>query len=577
MPHSVLDPRLFTMPWFSRRAGTWPLNTKQEFRRQRTAPDLTSAHRQAEENLGLTKVVGRYHKLPRRLEDDFEVSDVVLGTGYNGSVVVAKDRRHGTTFAIKHLNLKDASQEDQKQFANEVQIALQMDHPHVIRLAHVYESDELVSLVMEHCTGGELFDRAVEKKAFDEPSARHTTWVMLLAVCYLHYSGITHRDLKLENFLFDAPGSDHLKLIDFGFSKFSKAKRMREALGTLSYAAPEVLRKSYAHGSCDLWSLGCITFILLFGYMPFHAKDEKQIVRLILSGSYKVKPDHWKRISSEGQDFVRKLLVVNPDDRMTAEQALSHPWIADPGVSGIDLQIGKAFFGFAQACELKKALCQVMALSLTLDQRRRVRAQLGHVAEWARFGPMACDAQLRSGKLGRYGTIDLKELEILFRNELGIAPQKLASVMSSLRALDVDGDGELRFSDFMAAYLKDRIENGEASDRRDLIIRNTFQMFDAQDQGYVTAASMQELVANQEDMEKLFNQKHLSKPGQMNLEEFIAFVKQPEGTSFPCQWPAGDSPLRSDQAATSLRRRPSLLHALTKHLLICQRINVMHN
>merc|ERR1719240_568731 len=140
---------------------------------------------------------------------------------------------------------------------------------------------------MEHMSGGELFDRLVEKTVFPESEAASTIWQMLLAVNYLHHEGVTHRDLKLENFLYDAPGSNFLKLIDFGFSKFWKNEKYKEALGTLTYVAPEVLKRSYDCFACDLWSLGCITFILLFGYMPFQASDDDALARLIVRGAYK--------------------------------------------------------------------------------------------------------------------------------------------------------------------------------------------------------------------------------------------------------------------------------------------------
>merc|ERR1719334_2482621 len=114
---------------------------------------------------------------------------------------------------------------------------------------------------------------------------------------------------------------------------------MNEALGTLCYVAPEVLKKDYSHGSCDLWSLGCTAFTLLFGYMPFGAKDDSKLMKQILSGEYKQRADRWSAVSKVAQDFVKDLLVVNPKRRLTAQQALAHPFIeqsVDRKISGLD-------------------------------------------------------------------------------------------------------------------------------------------------------------------------------------------------------------------------------------------------
>merc|ERR1719221_439021 len=149
---------------------------------------------------------------------------------------------------------------------------------------------------MECMEGGELFDRISELKRFGEPDAADAMWQMLLSLNYIHSHGIVHRDIKLENFLYDQKNSDHLKLIDFGFSKMWDPNiKMRISCGTLSYIAPEVLGKCYT-SQCDMWSLGVIVFILLAGYMPFSGSEEQQ-VKNITQGNYKMKTERWHNVS----------------------------------------------------------------------------------------------------------------------------------------------------------------------------------------------------------------------------------------------------------------------------------------
>merc|ERR1712232_1390149 len=136
-----------------------------------------------------------------------------------------------------------------------------------------------------------------------------------------------HRDIKLENFLYEKEDSKHLKLIDFGFSKIWKPNtKMHLSCGTLSYVAPEVLGKSGYGSKCDMWSLGVTVFILLFGYMPFSGPEEHQI-ECIKKGKWSKKDHLWKRVSAPAQAFLQALLVVDPEKRLSAAQALELQWI----------------------------------------------------------------------------------------------------------------------------------------------------------------------------------------------------------------------------------------------------------
>merc|ERR1719265_2947488 len=202
---------------------------------------------------------------------------MVLGSGYNGNVYLAKSRTTGGRYAVKGFKLHGVPPEKKTELYTECEIFLILDHPHVTRLVDVYEDEKHLNLVMECMTGGELFDRVKARRVFTEKDASVAMRQMLLSINYIHCNQVVHRDLKLENFLYESTTSDHLKLIDFGFSKIWEPNtRMALSCGTLAYVAPEVLDKSYT-SQCDLWSLGVVVFILLVGYMPFAGTESHQV------------------------------------------------------------------------------------------------------------------------------------------------------------------------------------------------------------------------------------------------------------------------------------------------------------
>mmetsp|Transcript_18693 Transcript_18693/g.32790 ORF Transcript_18693/g.32790 Transcript_18693/m.32790 type:complete len:558 (-) Transcript_18693:454-2127(-) len=537
-----------------------PLNRLQ---RVRTAEDLCAALCNASKQIGHLKVEGRYHRLPTRLEDHFRITSKELGTGFNGSVFLAEEKHTGEKFAIKNLICCDLDPQKKKLLANEVELFLRIDHPKIARLWHVYEADDQVSLVMELMAGGELFDRAVEKKVFPEMEAANTTWQMLLAVRYLHHEGIAHRDLKLENFLYDAPGSAAIKLIDFGFSKLCKSGKMHEPVGTLTYTAPEVIKQKYSPGCCDLWSLGCITFILLFGYMPFDAKDDTALVKKILEGRYRVHRSAWQKVSPVAQDFVKSLLVTNPGKRMTAKVALAHPFTRTsplanqyqptPGLGSH----AKAFFSFASASHFQRVSMQVMVYcvsGLSLETRRSVRKTF-------------IEAQS-----GSKGIVLFADLEKRFRKELDLSDEELKMVMHILRAMDTDDDDEINFSDFLAANMTEILWRDGKTDplhgnkpESDILLRETFRHFEVEGEGYLTAESVKAVAGEVDNLEAILAQERWSKAGQMNLEEFISYLSVVDNESFSqvleCRMQRQDSALRQFQnmlfACISAPKKPS--------------------
>lgn len=187
------------------------------------------------------------------------------------------------------------------------------------------------------CYGGELFDKISEEQYFSERDAANIVKQVLSAINYCHQMKIVHRDLKPENLLLDKGAEPKVTIIDFGTSAmFDPQKKMSQKFGTPYYIAPEVLKKNYDE-KCDLWSIGVIMYILLCGYPPFNGANDKQIIEAVLKGKftlegknttiYKSIEPEWDDVSDDAKDLVRKLLTYDPAKRISAQDALQHPWI----------------------------------------------------------------------------------------------------------------------------------------------------------------------------------------------------------------------------------------------------------
>lgn len=267
-------------------------------------------------------VRSRYSRKPIDQEVTLEPQNV-LGTGCSGPVIRAVEHQSGMDRAVKVYRKQELSLSRLHSLQKEVNIYLMLSHPNIVKLHNVYESNETVHLSMELCSGGELYTRLKQKGNFSEKSAARAAFQMLSAIEHLHMQGIVHRDLKLENWLYESDAEDApLKLADFGFStKWNGREPMHESCGTTSYLAPEVFQGNYTE-KCDMWSFGVIMFALLNGKMPFVGKD-RELVDRILECEYSFQ----NHISEEAQDFVEGLLKLNPENRMSASECLVHPWI----------------------------------------------------------------------------------------------------------------------------------------------------------------------------------------------------------------------------------------------------------
>ena len=231
------------------------------------------------------------------------------------------DRQTREWYAIKSIRKSKVGKIEV--LKREIEILREVHHPNIIRLIDIFEDQKYLHLITELCTGGELFDRIIAKTNsaeghFSERDAAKLIRDILDAIAYCHdVKQIVHRDLKPENFLFLTPADDApIKIIDFGLSRHDTQNFgvMKTKVGTPYYVAPEVLKREYTK-SCDVWSIGVITYILLCGYPPFYGDSDNEIFESVRIGRYDYPSPEWDDISQDAKDFIDSLLKKNPADR----------------------------------------------------------------------------------------------------------------------------------------------------------------------------------------------------------------------------------------------------------------------
>lgn len=228
--------------------------------------------------------------------------------------------------AVKCID-KKALKGKEDSLENEIKVLRKLNHSNIVQLRETFEDKHKVFLVMELVTGGELFDRIVEKGSYTEKDASALIRQILEAVDYMHSQGVVHRDLKPENLLYyNSDPESKIMISDFGLSKMEDSGIMATACGTPGYVAPEVLSQKPYGKAVDVWSIGVIAYILLCGYPPFYDENDANLFAQILKGEFEFDSPYWDDISDSAKDFISRLICVDPEKRYSCKEALAHPW-----------------------------------------------------------------------------------------------------------------------------------------------------------------------------------------------------------------------------------------------------------
>ncbi|XP_034416597.1 LOW QUALITY PROTEIN: serine/threonine-protein kinase H1-like [Cyclopterus lumpus] len=271
----------------------------------------------------------------------------LIGRGSFSRVVRVEHRATRQPFAIKMMEVEAPG--GREVCASELAVLRRVSHSHVIRLIEVFQFPRRVYVVLELATGGELLDRVVSRGHFTERDAARALRMVLAGLGHLHDLGIAHRDLKPENLLYYHPGADSRLLVtDFGLATFGGVGSeicgaagsigggsdgadgtwcLTTTCGTPEYMAPEVLLRKPYSCAVDMWALGVVAYVVLSGSMPFEDDSRTRLYRSIVRGKFGFRGDPWPSVSNLAKDFVQRLLPLDPGARLTAAQAIRHPWV----------------------------------------------------------------------------------------------------------------------------------------------------------------------------------------------------------------------------------------------------------
>ncbi|XP_043490508.1 calcium/calmodulin-dependent protein kinase type II alpha chain isoform X13 [Polistes fuscatus] len=264
-----------------------------------------------------------------RFSDNYDLKEE-LGKGAFSVVRRCVQKSSGLEFAAKIINTKKLSARDFQKLEREARICRKLQHPNIVRLHDSIQEENYHYLVFDLVTGGELFEDIVAREFYSEADASHCIQQILESVHHCHHNGVVHRDLKPENLLLASKAKGAaVKLADFGLAieVSGESQAWYGFAGTPGYLSPEVLKKEPYGKPVDIWACGVILYILLVGYPPFWDDDQHRLYAQIKAGSYDYPSPEWDTVTPEAKNLINQMLTVNPSKRITANEALKHPWI----------------------------------------------------------------------------------------------------------------------------------------------------------------------------------------------------------------------------------------------------------
>jgi calcium-dependent protein kinase len=448
----------------------------------------------------------------------------LLGEGRFSTVYEAQNRITDIMRAMKIIKKEEHySEEDEKEVINEVNILKTMDHPNIVKLFEFYSNEKQYSIIMEYCKGGKLNTEIRNYAPFDEKYSAYIMYQIFSAINYCHNMNIIHRDLKPENILIvnrnKKNNYPNIKIGDFGMSKMvEKDSLQNKIVGTIYYVAPEVILKKY-NEKCDIWSCGVIMYVLLSKKPPFGGYTEEEIISNILKGVYDIEKPPFDKISKNALDLIQKLLNKDINKRISAQEALNHPWFKEN-----------------KSKELYNEILNDKVLQKLLDNLKKYKKnsiiQETALAYLVHNFPQMKDV-INACKL--FNQIDLNGDGKITEHELykGLCTKIKSDTLEDdvrkiYEKLDMDDDGYIEYEEFVrAAVSKDKFMG-------DNVLKFAFRFFDKDNSGKIDIGEIEKVFKKsitdqnhvEEALNKIIYEVDVNRDGKISFEEFSKVMKK---------------------------------------------------
>ena len=424
------------------------------------------------------------------------------------SIFRCKNKETGLRFVAKIYNTSKIEEKVLKSFMKEARMLQDADHPNIIKVVDIYRDESTAVIVTEHCRGGGLLERIEKENRLSENLVALYIKQIASALSYLHSRKVIHRDLRPDVCEFLSNDEDScLKIVDFGSCKhFEKNLRILERVGSPYYMAPEVIIGNY-DSRCDIWSLGVITYFLLSGSHPFTGKSENEIMHSVLSTELSFEGKVWRKISTEAKDLLRKMLIKNPEERLSAKQVLRDHWIASrsegktPDTKLVSTTL-ENISKFATESKLQKATLAFIVSQLMSSDEVGVLQEVFKKVD-------------KNGD----GLLSRREIRKALEGHTKFSDEEINSLIEKV---DLDRNDKVNYSEFLAATID--WEKEMSRDR----LEKAFKALDADHSGKI---SKEELMAafggshmSSSHFEEMINEADTNGDGEIDLEEFCNYM-----------------------------------------------------
>ena len=436
-----------------------------------------------------------------------------IGHGSFGHVYKCQRISTGKIYACKKYEKKLIK--NKKRLKTEINLLRATDHPNIIKLYETFEDKQFLYLIMEECSGGELFQRlamnAKKNKMYTEKDAAKLMKQILEAVNYLHYHGVCHRDLKPENILLSTMDEfSQLKLIDFGLSKVLKTMDdiMNGQVGTLYYMAPEVILGNY-NEKCDVWSCGVILYIMLSGNPPFYSNDEKKLKEKICKIVYNFDFPAFSKVSEDAKDLIRQIFV-DSERRPTISEILNSKWVKENAPNAISESLNidwSKILKYSKLNLVQKSVINFRAFHMSTAEAQEF-IDIFKLIDENSDGVLTID-EIKNG---------IKQCKFNFKiNE--------ETIIQLFKDMDIDKNGLVNYTEFVSALID--YENNVKNEH----LIACFQNYDDDHSGKINFIEFCRILRPQNEQEKkelkkLYDKYDDNGDGEIDIDEFIEGFKK---------------------------------------------------